>query len=214
MVQRIGIIGSGPVGTTLGAGFVARGHEVKIGSRTPEKLDGWAAEHGERASTGTFAEVASFADVVVLATSWAGTENAIDLAGPERLGGKVVIDATNPLDFGGGFPPRLSLGHTDSGGEQVQRWLPDSRVVKCFNCVGHGHMVDPDFPGGPPDMFIAGDDPHAKETVSGLCRELGWGVVDIGGIAGARLLEPLAILWITHGARTQGYDHAFRLLRK
>lgn len=214
MSQRIGVIGSGEVGRTLAAGFVQHGHEVKIGSRTPSKLDDWAREQGERASTGSFAEVADFAEVVVLATLWSGTLSAIDLAGPERMGGKVVIDATNPLDFGSGFPPSLSLGHTDSGGEQVQRWIPDARVVKCFNCVGHGHMIHPTFVGGPPDMFIAGDDANAKAAVTAICERFGWGVIDCGGITGARLLEPLAILWITHGAHTKNYDHAFRVLRK
>lgn len=213
MNQRIGIIGSGQVGRSLGAGFLAHGHEVKIGSRTPSKLEDWASEH-DAASTGTFAEVADFGELVVLATLWGGTESAIDLAGPERLGGKVVIDATNPLDFGGGFPPKLALGQTDSGGEQVQRWIPHARVVKAFNSVGHAHFVAPDFPGGPPDMFIAGEDAEAKGTVTQICERFGWGVVDMGGIASSRLLEPLAILWITHGARSEGWDHAFKLLRK
>lgn len=198
----------------MGAGFVGLGHEVKIGSRNPDPLREWAEEQGERASTGSFAEAAAFCEIAVLATLWSGTESAIDLAGPERLGGKIVIDATNPLDFGAGFPPRLALGHTDSGGEQVQRWIPDARVVKCFNCVGHAHMVRPSFPDGPPDMFIAGDDPRAKGVVAEVCRAFGWGVIDVGGLEGARLLEPLAILWITEAARTKGYEHAFRMLRK
>jgi predicted dinucleotide-binding enzyme len=214
MAERIGIIGSGQVGRSLGAGFVQHGHEVKIGSRDPSKLDDWVTEHGESASSGTFSEVADFGQIVILATLWSGTESAIDLAGPERLGGKVVIDVTNPLDFGSGFPPKLALGHTDSGGEQVQRWMPYARVVKCFNCVGHAHMVSPDFPDGPPDMFIAGDDGEAKATVTGICEKLGWGVVDAGGISAARLLEPLALLWIGYAAQTKSYDHAFRLLRK
>ncbi len=214
MAQRIGIMGSGEVGRTLGAGFVRHGHQVKIGSRTPSKLAEWVSERGDAASAGTFSEVAEFAEVAVLATHWAGTESAIDLAGPERLGGKVLIDATNPLDFTDGFPPRLTLGHSDSGGEQVQRWAPDAHVVKCFNSVGHAHMVHPEFPGGPPDMFIAGDNPDAKAVVSEICQRFGWGAVDMGQLTASRLLEPLAILWITQGANTKNYDHAFRLLRK
>ncbi len=182
-----------------------------VSSRSPEAVRDWSGEQG--AHVGTFREAADFAEIAVVATSWQGAENAIDMAGPERFGGKVVIDVTNPLDFSSGFPPKLALGHTDSGGEQVQRWLPHGRVVKAFNCVGHAHMVSPEFSGGPPDMFIAGDDAEAKRVVAGLCEAFGWGVVDAGGIAAARLLEPLALLWITHGAHSGAWDHAFKLLR-
>src|SRR5260221_8534043 len=142
----------------------------------------------------SFAEAASFGEVAVLATLWSGTENAIRLAEPKNLAGKVVIDATNPLVFKEGAPPALPLGFSDSGGEQVQRWLPASRVVKAFNIVGNQFMVNPQFPCGPPDMFICGNDDGAKKTVTDFLKAFGWPVVDIGGIEGARLLEPLCIL--------------------
>lgn len=211
---RIGVIGSGAVGRVLGAGFAGLGHEVMLGSRNPDKEEvrAWLEQTG--AWVGTFDEVASFAEVVVLATLWEGTENAIWLAGPGNFAGKVVMDATNPLDFSGGMPPKLAVGHTDSGGERVQRWLPESSVVKAFNTVGNEHMTNPDFPGGPPDMFICGDDEVAKQTVSGLVKSLGWSVVDIGGIEGARYLEPLAMVWVVYLFRTESPDHAFKLLRK
>jgi predicted dinucleotide-binding enzyme len=125
----------------------------------------------------------------------------------------VLIDATNPL-ASGPTGPALALGHTDSGGEQVQRWVPGARVVKAFNSVGNAHMVNPQFPGGPPDMFIAGNDPDAKKVVAELTRSLGWGVIDMGGIEGARLLEPLCILWVGYGMRTGTWNHAFKLLRR
>ena len=214
--MKIGFIGSGQVGRSLGSGFAALGHHVKLGSRDAgkDKLRDWAAEAGPRASTGSFAEAAAFADIAVLCTLWVGTENALTLAGRDRLSGKIVIDTTNPLDFSAGVPPRLALGHTDSAGEQVQRWLPDARVVKCFNIVGHAHMVNPSFPGGPPDMFLCGNNAAAKQAVSELASTLGWPTIDIGGIEGARLLEPLAMLWISHGFQTGAWNHAFRLLRK
>jgi 8-hydroxy-5-deazaflavin:NADPH oxidoreductase len=214
---KIGILGTGDVGRVLGAGFLARGHEVKIGSRDSrnEKAQAWVKEHGARASSGTFAEAAKFGEIAVLATLWTGTKNALDLAGPENFAGKVVIDATNPLDFSQGMPPRLALGHTDSGGEQVQRWLPKARVVKCFNIVGSPHMVDPKFPGGPPDMWIAGNDEAAKKTVGQVLKSFGWpDPIDAGSIEGARLLEPMCILWVLYGAKTGGWNHAFKLLRK
>ncbi|HEX2667144.1 MAG TPA: NADPH-dependent F420 reductase [Gammaproteobacteria bacterium] len=212
--MQIGILGSGDVGQALGLGFLKLGHDVKIGSRNPDKLQPWLAKAGKRASAGSFEDAARFADVVVLATLWSGTEAALGLAGPVNLAGKLVMDVTNPLVYESGRPPRLALGQTDSGGEQVQRWLPQSKVVKAFNTVGHAHMVDPQFPGGPPDMFICGEDTSAKHVVASFCKQFGWGVVDAGGIAGARLLEPLCILWVEYGLKTQSWNHAFKLLRR
>jgi 8-hydroxy-5-deazaflavin:NADPH oxidoreductase len=198
----------------LGLGFLKLGHDVKLGSRDPQKLQAWLDKAGKRASAGSFEDTARFADIAVLATLWTGTESALKLAGaPTSLAGKLVMDVTNPLIYETGKMPRLALGHTDSGGEQVQRWLPQSKVVKAFNTVGSAHMVDPKFPGGPPDMFICGDDASAKQVVTGICKNFGWGTVDMGGIEGARLLEPLCILWVEYGLRTQTWNHAFKLLR-
>jgi 8-hydroxy-5-deazaflavin:NADPH oxidoreductase len=212
--MKIGILGSGDVARALGAGFAKHGHDIKLGTREPAKLADWTKQHGARASAGTFAETVAFGELIVLATLWTGTKSAIDLAGgAARFAGKTVIDATNPLDLSTGAP-RLALGHTDSGGEQVQRWLEGAHVVKAFNTVGNAHMVNPDFPGGPPDMFIAGNDDGAKRTVTGVLTQFGWNTIDVGGIDGARLLEPLCILWVTYGVRHKSWNHAFKLLRK
>jgi len=214
--MNIGILGTGDVARSLAAGFLRLGHAVRLGTRDPksEKLAQWLAGAGKGAGAVVFAEAAAFGDVVVLATLWSGTENALKLAGQKGFAGKVVIDATNPLVFRPGEPPALALGHTDSGGEQVQRWLPQSRVVKCFNMVGHAHMVSPSFPGGPPDMFFCGNDAEAKETVAKLLTQLGWPSTDLGGIEYARVLEPLCILWVAYGMRTGGWNHALKMLRK
>ena len=214
--MKIAILGSGDVGQTLGMGFAGFGHTVRMGSRTPrsDTVMSWKSRTGSLASSGTYAEASAFCQVAVLATAWSGTENAIRLAGPENLVGKVVIDVTIPLQYASDDLPSLTLGHTNSGGEEVQRWLPRSDVVKAFNIVGFAHMVHPMFPGGPPDMFICGNDSAAKETVAGFLKDFGWPVVDIGGIKGARLLESLALLWILHGIRTKTWDHAFKLLKK
>lgn len=214
--MRIGILGSGDVGQVLGAGFAGLGHEVKLGTRDPNqgKVKAWVERTGHGVSAGTFDEVATFAEVAVLATLWEGTENAIRRAGPANLTGKVVIDATNPLDFSRGVPPTLAIGHTNSGGEEVQRWLPQSRVVKAFNTVGNPHMVKPQFPGGPPDMFICGNDDQAKQTVTELLKSFGWSVIDLGGIEMSRHLEPLAMIWILYFFKTGTGNHAFKLLRK
>ena len=214
--MKIGILGTGDVGQALGIGFANLGHDVKMGSRDPnqEKVKAWVNKAGAKASAGTFAEAAAFGELAVLCTIWTGAENAIQLAGPNNLNGKVVIDTTNPLDFSGGVPPKLAVGHTDSAGEQVQRWLPHSRVVKAFNIVGSAHMFKPEFPGGPPDMFICGNDDQAKATVTDLLKAFGWSVIDIGGIECARYLEPLAMVWIRHFFRVNSVNHAFKLLRK
>jgi len=132
--MRIGILGSGEVGRKLGTGLAGLGHQVKLGSREPDqdKLKQWAKDAGPKATTGTFAEAAVFGELAILATLWSGTENALHLAGPENLKNKVLIDATNPLDFSS-VPPTLAVGHTDSAGERVQRWAPGARVVKALN---------------------------------------------------------------------------------
>ena len=127
--------------------------------------------------------------------------------------GKVVIDATNPLDFSTGAP-RLSVGWNDSLGEQIQRLVPNAKVVKAFNTVGNAHMIQPQFPDGPPDMFIGGNDEGAKKIVSQICEHFGWGVVDLGGIEASRYLEPMCMAWVAYGVKNKSWDHAFKLLRK
>ncbi len=212
--MKIGILGSGDVGLKLADSFIATGHSVKIGTRSPEKVASWTAKHGNRASAGSFADAASFGEIIMLATLWEGTPSALKLAGAKNFSGKVVVDVTNPLDFSKGAPPGLAVGHTDSGGETVQRLLPDARVVKAFNIVGNPQMFKPDFSGGPPTMFICGNDGCAKKSVTETLDAFGWETVDIGGIEGSRLLEPLAMLWIMYYFKTGNGNHAFKLLRK
>ena len=151
----------------------------------------------------------------MLCTSWDGTSNAIKAGDPDNMADKVIIDTTNPLDFSQGIPPRMAVEVTDSAGEINQRLLPRAKVVKAFNIIGNPHMVHPDFPGGPPTMFICGNDELAKKMVTeSVLTPFGWETIDIGGIEGARLLEPLAMLWINHYFRTGSGDHAFKLLKK
>lgn len=210
---RVGVLGSGDVGRVLAAGFATLGHEVKIGSRDAEKLRAWASTN-TRISTGTFGDAARFGDILVLATLGTATIEVIRMAGLEAFDGKVVIDATNPLDFSKGMPPTLFTGTTDSLGEQVQRLVPKARVVKAFNTVGNAHMVNPQFPGGPPDMFLCGNDAEAKKIVTQICEHFGWGVVDVGGIEGSRYLEPMCLVWVLHGIARNSWNHAFKMLRK
>jgi predicted dinucleotide-binding enzyme len=154
--MNIGILGTGDVGRALGKGFITLGHFVKMGARDARNVKAlsWAREGGERASAGSFAEAASFGEVVVLATLGVANESAITMAGRESFRGKVLIDTTNPLDFSGGMPPKLAVSGNDSGGEHVQRLLPDAHVVKAFNTVGNAFMFRPEFPGGLPTCSL------------------------------------------------------------
>lgn len=214
--MRIGILGSGAVGQALGIGFAKEGHEVKLGTRSPDapKIKDWVKQAGARASAAAFRDAAQFAELAVLATRWEGTENAIRLAGSEQLAGKIVIDVTNPLRVVPNAPPALAVGFSDSAAEQVQRWLPGAKVVKAFNTVNAAHMYQPQFPGGPPDMFICGDDAEAKRQVGDIVRAFGWPVTDVGGLEAARLLEPLAMLYVRLCIQAGRWDAAWKLLRK
>ena len=214
--MKVGILGSGAVGQALGKGFADLGHEVKIGTRDPgqDKIKAWVGKAGPKTSAGSYAEAAAFGELLVLATPWAGTENAIKLSKSTNFIGKVVIDVTNPLDFSSGPPPKLALGHTDSAGEQIQRWISEARVVKAFNIVGNADMVNPKFPGGPPDMFICGNDAGAKTKLTEILTAFGWATIDLGGIEASRYIEPLAMVWITYGFRTNQWTQAFKLLRR
>jgi len=201
--MRIAILGSGQVGTALARGYRSHGHEVTIGTRRAEVDD---------LPVGPPAEVIRPADLVVLAVH--GTA-AVDLVAElaEPLDGKVLVDATNPLEFSSGAP-RLFVGFDDSLGERVQRAAPNARVVKAYNTVGNARMVDPQLGSGPPTMFLAGNDDQAKATVVELLNDTGWDVADLGGIESSRYLEPLCMAWVAYGARTNSWGHAFKLLRE
>lgn len=214
--MKVGILGTGDVGKALGNGCLALGYEVKMGAREAgsPKAREWAEKAGAKASTGTFAEAAEFGEMLFLCTLGSATPSVIEHAGPSRLKGKVLIDATNPLDFSAGFPPSLITPKDGSGGAEVQALAPEALVVKAFNTVGNADMFKPAFPGGPPDMFICGNDDGAKERVGKLLRDFGWGVIDIGSIKTAHYLEAMCLVWVLHSARTGRWNHAFKMLEK
>ncbi len=210
--MKIGIIGSGNVGSALGKRWAAAGHDIKFGVRNTAKpeLVALLQNIGARASAGSVAEAASFGEVIVLTTPWNGTQTAIESAG--HLAGKIVVDCTNPLkaDLSG-----LSVGLDTSGAEQVAQWAKGARVVKCFNSTGAENMTNPKFGSDRTVMFLAGDDEAAKGMVSKLGEDLGFEMVDAGRLEIARLLEPVAMLWV-HLAFRRGFgrDFAFKLLRR
>lgn len=212
--MRVGILGSSDVAKSLGRGFLKEGHEVMLGSRQPEKLASWLREMDKGACAGTFSETSRFGELVVLAVHGTKSVEAIRMAGVENFNGKVVIDATNPLDMSAGLPPKLVGGLGTSGGELNQKALPGAFVVKAFNTVGNAHFYRPQFTGGPPDMFLCGDDGNAKERVSRICKDFGWNPIDVGGIGFSHYLEATAMIWIITAFAGGHWNQAFKLLRK
>jgi 8-hydroxy-5-deazaflavin:NADPH oxidoreductase len=213
--MNVGVLGRGVVGQRLAAAFAQRGHQVVIGTRDPanDELQSWLAGDGAGVTAGSLAQTAEFGELIVLAVLGNAAEEAIAQAGPERFAGKVVIDATNPLDFSEGTPPRLSISGHDSLGEHIQRAIPDAKVVKALNTIGNQYFTDPSFAEGQATMFIAGDDKVAKTTVAELLESFGWPpAVDVGGIDAARELESLCVLWVRLGFIRGGWDHGFKLL--
>lgn len=215
--MKVGILGSGGVAQSLGKGFAANGHDVKLSSRTPNKKDlqAWLEATKGKVAVGTHAEAAGHGEVIVLATLGAAAESVLDMAGSRNLEGKVLIDVTNPLDFSKGIPPGLLFGLTESLGERVQRKAPTAKVVKCFNIVNQDTMIQPKMKEGLPDMIIAGNDDAAKRTVARLLKEFGWGEpIDLGGIENARWLETLVPLWVRVAGKLGTWHVAFRVLRE
>jgi predicted dinucleotide-binding enzyme len=214
MSKKIGILGSGDVAKILASGFKQHGYDVMVGSRSPEKLADWAATVNGIA-TGTFADVAAFGEIVVLAVLGRGAEEAMALAGADNLAGKTVIDVTNPISD---EPPqngviRYFTGPNDSLMERLQAAFPAARLVKAFNSVGGPFMVNPQFPGGKPTMFYAGNDAEAKAEVATIITQFGWEPEDVGMVESARALEPLCQLWCAPGFLRNQWSHAFHLLK-
>ncbi|MDP9340564.1 MAG: NAD(P)-binding domain-containing protein [Actinomycetota bacterium] len=200
--MKVGVLGTGSVGKTVGAKLVELGHEVMMGSRSASNpvCAAWAEEHGERARHGTFTDAAAFGEVVVNATAGTGSLEALRQAGADNLSGKLLVDIANALDFSRGMPPSLAVVNTDSVGERIQREFPEARVVKTLNTVTAAVMVDPGRLAGSHSMFMAGNDGEAKAQARTLLRELGWpdeAVIDLGGIESARGMEMYLPLWLS-----------------
>jgi len=212
--MKIGIIGSGGVATTLGGGFLKHGHDVTMGTRDVAKLADWSKAN-PKARVGSFADAAKSAEVVVLAVKGTVAADALRLAGAANLAGKLVIDATNPIADAPPVNGLLKFFTTleESLMERLQREFAAAHFVKAFNSVGAACMVNPNFKGGKPTMFIAGNDEGAKRTAAAILAEFGWETEDLGGADAARAVEPLCILWCIPGLRQNDWVHAFKLLR-
>ena len=199
--MRIAVLGTSAVGRAIAGRTAEVGHAVTMGTRDPaatcarDEFAAWYAGHSN-IPLSTFADAAKDADLVVNATGGDGSLAALTAAGD--LGGKVVLDISNPLDHASGFPPDLFVANTDSLGEQIQRAFPDARVVKALNTMNNAVMVRPrDLAGGDHTVFVCGDDESAKATATGLLKEFGHrDVFDLGDITAARGAEMYVVLWI------------------
>ncbi|MFZ5478359.1 MAG: NADPH-dependent F420 reductase [Myxococcota bacterium] len=213
MRGSIGVIGSGMVGQTLAAGLARHGYAVTIGSRTPEKLADWQRKEAPQVRLATTEEAARAGDVVIVAVAGGAAEETVRSVA-DALAGKVVIDTGNPISgppVNGVIP--YFTGPNDSLMERLQKAVPAARFVKAFCSVGAGFMIDPKLPGGPPTMFICGNDAGAKATVSEILTEVGWEPYDVGGVEAARAVEPLAVLWCAPGFLRGDWAHAFKMLK-
>lgn len=213
--MKVGIIGSGVVGTTLASGFLGHGHQAMVGTRDPAKLDAWVARN-PGAAVGSFDATAGFGELVVLAVKGTVAVDALRSCGAENLAGKPVIDASNPIAE---EPPvngvlRFFTDLDDSLMEKLQREFAGANFVKAFNSVGAAAMVDPQFAGGPPTMFICGNDAAAKGIVASILAQFGWEAADMGSAEAARAIEPLCMLWCIRGFLHNDWTHAFKLLTK
>jgi predicted dinucleotide-binding enzyme len=213
--MKVGILGSGDVAKALASGFLKHGHDVLMGTRSPAKLADWAKQN-PKGRIGSFAEAAKFADLAVLAVKGTVAADALRAAGAANLGGKSVIDATNPISD---LPPvngvlRFFTNLDESLMERLQREFENLHFVKAFNSVGSASMVNPQFKGGKPSMFICGNADAAKTVVTGVLDQFGWETVDMGKAEAARAIEPLCMLWCIPGFLRNDWVHAFKLLAR
>jgi predicted dinucleotide-binding enzyme len=185
--MRIGVLGTGVVGTTIATKLRELGHHVQIGSRSASD------------DAVPFADAAAHGELVFNCTAGTASVDALGAAGEENLSGKVLVDVANPLDFSQGMPPRLSVCNEDSLGEQIQRKFPEAKVVKALNTVNAAVMVDPARVPGEHDLFVCGNDEDAKTRASEILQSFGWPadrIRDLGDITAARGTEMYLPLWL------------------
>jgi predicted dinucleotide-binding enzyme len=215
--MKIGVLGTGMVGAAIGSKLVQLGHEVKMGSRKAgnEKAVAWAAGAGKGASEGTFADAAAHGEIVFNCTRGTASVDAVKAAGQANLNGKILIDISVPLDLSKGFPPGITHHGEDSLGEQIQRALPGTKVVKTLNTVNCNVMVEPSRLSGEHDMFVCGDNPEAKARVTEILRDwFGWkSVIDLGDISTARGTEGYILMWLRLWGTVKSPDFNIKVVR-
>jgi predicted dinucleotide-binding enzyme len=202
-MSKIGILGTGAVGETVGSKLIELGHQVMMGSRTStnEKALKFVSKHGsDKAYAGTFADAAAFGELIINCTKGLHSLEALELAGKSNLKGKIIVDISNPLDFSKGMPPSLTFVNTNSLGEEIQKAFPESKVVKALNTMWCGIMVNPGMiNGGDHNTFLSGNDESAKNEVKGILESFGWtenNIIDLGDITTSRGTEMYLALWV------------------
>jgi 8-hydroxy-5-deazaflavin:NADPH oxidoreductase len=209
--MQIAILGTGAVGPALAKALSAAGHQVTIGTRDPEQTK--AREQWAEVDLPLAAYQDLDADIFINATNGSGSLPALQAVG-DALKGKVVIDASNPLDFSQGFPPSLFVSNTDSLAEQLQRELPEARVVKMFNTMANQVMINPRGLADDSTIFVAGNDADARQNAASIAADLGWtDVFDLGDLTAARGLEMYLPLWVRIFAQLGRPEFNIKLVR-
>ena len=214
--KKIGIIGSGAVAKSLAQGFIKNNFEVMMGTRDTSKLKDFNEQNGNTIKIGSFEETAQYGEIIILAVKGIKAKSAVELAEIKNLNGKTVIDTTNPI---ADAPPingviQLFTGPNDSLMEQLQKLSAEINFVKAFNCIGSAFMVNPDFGGIQPTMFICGNNENAKKEVTEILSKFNWETEDMGKVESARAIEPLVILWCLPGFLRNQWSQAFKMLKK
>ena len=218
-MKKIGILGTGVVGSTIGTRLIQLDYTVKMGSResgNPKAL-AWVDKNGPNASEGNFADAAAFGEIIFNCTKGEHAIEAISLAGKENLKYKILVDISNPLDFSHGMPPSLIPGlvNTNSLGESIQQAVPESKVVKTLNIVNCEVMVVASKCGGDATMFIAGNDNEAKQQVEAILKQFGWkDIINLGNISHARSMEMMLPIWLSNYMALHDPYVAFKIVRK
>jgi len=215
MSTKVGIVGSGIVGQTLANGFIKHGYDVTIGTNTASKREELSAKTNGKARVGSFEDAAKFGEIVVVATKGTAAEAAVKAAGIANFNGKTVIDTTNPIADAAPVNGVLQYftSQNESLMERLQALAAEAHFVKAFSCIGNAFMVNPDFNGVKPTMFICGNHDGAKSEVKTILDRFGFEVADMGTAEGARAIEPLCILWCIPGFLRNEWTHAFKMLR-
>jgi predicted dinucleotide-binding enzyme len=216
--MKIGIIGTGMVGASIGSKLIELGHEVKMGSRTAnnEKAVKWHSVGGANASQGTFADAAAFGEIIFNCTKGDGALDALNAAGEKNLNGKILVDVSNPLDFSKGMPPSLypALSNTNSLGEEIQKIFPGAKVVKALNTMNCLLMVNPAMVSGSHDLFMCGNDEAAKAKVTEIVKSFGWtSIIDLGDITAARATEGILPIWVRLMMKYQSPNFNFKIVK-
>lgn len=214
--KKIGIIGSGEVAKSLAQGFIKNNFEVMMGTRDTSKLKDFIEQNGNTIKIGSFEETAQYGEIIILAVKGTKAKSAVELAEIKNLNGKTVIDTTNPI---ADAPPingviQLFTGPNDSLMEQLQKLSAEINFVKAFSCIGSAFMVNPDFEGIQPTMFICGNNENAKKEVTEILTKFNWETEDMGKVESARAIEPLVILWCLPGFLRNQWSQAFKMLKK